>query len=128
MFCIEFFVSGEALYVNEIAPRVHNSGHFSLDATQISQYEAHVRAICDLPLVEPELLRPAVMVNILGSGAGDELLGLDELLRDPGVKVHLYGKTHAARGRKMGHFTQLASTLDEAIARAEVGRRLLRWR
>src|SRR5580658_7309261 len=95
-FCVEFFQCGDELLVNEIAPRVHNSGHYSLDATQISQYELHVRAICGLPLVEPRLFRPAVMVNILGAGAGDTLGGLDVLLRERDLKLHLYGKAHAA--------------------------------
>jgi 5-(carboxyamino)imidazole ribonucleotide synthase len=126
-YCIEFFVRGAELFVNEIAPRVHNSGHYSLDATQISQYEAHVRAICDLPLVEPKLVQPAVMVNILGAGTGDYLDGIVELLRDPDVKLHLYGKRHAALRRKMGHFTVLAATVEEALAKAEIGRRKLSW-
>jgi len=127
-YCIEFFVRGEELFVNEIAPRVHNSGHYSLDATQISQYEAHVRAICDLPLVEPRLIAPAVMVNILGSGEGDELSGVTGLLRDPDVKLHLYGKRHAALRRKMGHFTVLGPDLAGALKTAEAGRRKLSWR
>ena len=115
------------LFVNEIAPRVHNSGHYSLDAMQVSQYEAHVRAICDLPLVEPKLFEPAVMVNVLGTGSGDRLSGAPELLRDPDVKLHVYGKRHAALRRKMAHFTVLAPTIDEAIVKAERGRRLISW-
>ena len=99
-YCIEFFVAAGEIYVNEIAPRVHNSGHYSLDATQISQYEAHVRAICDLPLVEPKLFEAAVMVNILGTGSGDYLAGAESLLRDPDVKLHVYGKRHAALRRE----------------------------
>ena len=126
-FCVEFFQHGDELLVNEIAPRVHNSGHYSLDATQISQYELHVRAICGLPLVEPRLFRPAVMVNILGAGAGDTLGGLDVLLRERDLKLHLYGKAHAALRRKMGHFTVLGETVDDALAKAERGRRTLRW-
>jgi 5-(carboxyamino)imidazole ribonucleotide synthase len=126
-FCVEFFVAGDRVLVNEIAPRVHNSGHYSLDATQISQYEAHVRAICDLPLVEPELLRPAVMVNILGTGEGDRLDGIPELLSDPEVKLHLYGKTHAAMRRKMGHFTVRAHSVEDALERAERGKARLSW-
>lgn len=126
-YCVEFFVAGNEVLVNEISPRVHNSGHYSLDATQLSQYEAHVRAICDLPLVEPELLRPAVMFNVLGTGEGDVLAGIDDLLRDPGAKLHLYGKAHAALRRKMGHVTILATTLDDALVRAGRGRRLLHW-
>ena len=126
-YCIEFFVRGEDVYVNEIAPRVHNSGHYSLDATQISQYEAHVRAICDLPLVEPHLFEPAVMVNILGTNTGDYLDGVAALLEDPWAKLHVYGKRHAALRRKMAHFTVLAPTVDEALAKAERGQRLLSW-
>jgi 5-(carboxyamino)imidazole ribonucleotide synthase len=126
-YCVEFFLCGSALYVNEIAPRVHNSGHYSLDATQISQYETHVRAICDLPLVPPKLFAPAVMENILGAGTGDRLSGLQELLRDPDLKLHLYGKAHAALRRKMGHFTVLAPTVEEALRRAEASRALLSW-
>jgi len=126
-FCVEFFQRGDELLVNEIAPRVHNSGHYSLDATQISQYEAHVRAICGLPLVEPRQFLPAVMVNILGAGAGDTLGGLDQLLREPLLKLHIYGKSHAALRRKMGHFTVLGDTLAEALEKAERGRRVLHW-
>jgi 5-(carboxyamino)imidazole ribonucleotide synthase len=126
-YCVEFFVDGADIYVNEIAPRVHNSGHYSLDAMQISQYEAHVRAICDLPLVEPKLFEPAVMVNVLGSGTGDRLVGVNALLEDPDLKLHLYGKRHAALRRKMGHFTVLAHTLDAALEKAEAGRGKLGW-
>jgi 5-(carboxyamino)imidazole ribonucleotide synthase len=126
-YCVEFFVFDGNVYVNEIAPRVHNSGHYSLDATQISQYEAHVRAICDLPLVPPKMFAPSVMVNILGAGAGDRLAGVEDLLRDPDTKLHLYGKRHAALRRKMGHFTVLAPSIEEALAKAERGRRLLSW-
>ena len=126
-YCIEFFVKDGDIFVNEIAPRVHNSGHYSIDATQISQYEAHVRAICDLPLVKPKLFEPAVMVNVLGTGTGDYLDGVSALLRDPDVKLHVYGKRHAALRRKMAHFTVLAPTVDEALAKAEAGRRLLSW-
>lgn len=127
-FAIEFFLCGERLVVNEIAPRVHNTGHYSLDATTISQYEAHVRAICDLPLVAPRMLVPAVvMVNILGGGCGDELGGINELLRDPDVTLHMYGKVHAATRRKMGHFTVLGNAADDALAKADRGRALLHW-
>ena len=126
-YCIEYFVAGDELFVNEIAPRVHNSGHFSIDATQLSQYEAHVRAICDLPLVEPKLFAPAVMINILGAGTGDRLDGVVPLLRDPDIALHVYGKRHASLRRKMAHFTVLGSSVDDALARAEAGRRALSW-
>jgi 5-(carboxyamino)imidazole ribonucleotide synthase len=126
-YCVEFFVAGNEVYVNEIAPRVHNSGHYSLDAAQISQYEAHVRAICGLPLVPPKMFAPAVMENILGTGSGDHLTGIPELLRDPDTKLHLYGKRHAALRRKMGHFTVLGTTIETALVKAERGRKLLAW-
>jgi 5-(carboxyamino)imidazole ribonucleotide synthase len=127
-FAIEYFLAGDQLLVNEIAPRVHNTGHYSLDATTISQYEAHVRAICDLPLVPPRMLVPAVvMVNILGAGNGDDLGGVNDLLCDPDVSLHMYGKAHAALRRKMGHFTVLGSDADDALQKAETGRRKLHW-
>jgi 5-(carboxyamino)imidazole ribonucleotide synthase len=126
-FCVEFFQRGDDLLVNEIAPRVHNSGHYSLDATQISQYEAHVRAICGLPLVEPRQFMPAVMVNILGEGTGDTLGGLDALLQEQMLKLHVYGKANASLRRKMGHFTVLADTVDGALEKAERGRKNLHW-
>ena len=126
-FCVEFFQAGNDLLVNEIAPRVHNSGHYSIDATQISQYELHVRAICGLPLVEPKLFAPAVMVNILGTGEGDRLDGVKEILRDPNLKLHMYGKTNAALRRKMAHFTVLGDSVDDAIVRAERARAALHW-
>ncbi len=126
-FCVEFFQAGDELLVNEIAPRVHNSGHYSLDATQISQYEMHVRAICGLPLVEPRQFMPAVMVNILGAGSGDTLGGVDALLRERDLKLHLYGKAHAALRRKMGHFTVLGASVEDALKKADRGRSLLHW-
>jgi 5-(carboxyamino)imidazole ribonucleotide synthase len=126
-FCVEFFQVGDELLVNEIAPRVHNSGHYSLDATQISQYELHVRAICGLPLVEPSLFAPAVMVNILGTGEGNRLEGVREILRDPDLKLHIYGKTNASLRRKMAHFTVLGESIDDAIARAERAKAALHW-
>ncbi|HMD03249.1 MAG TPA: 5-(carboxyamino)imidazole ribonucleotide synthase [Candidatus Baltobacteraceae bacterium] len=126
-YCVEFFVFDGGIYGNEIAPRVHNTGHYSLDATQISQYEMHVRAICDLPLVEVKLWEPAVMANILGTGSGDHLVGVEQLLCDPDIKLHLYGKRHAGVRRKMGHFTALAPTVEEALAKVEKGRALLSW-
>jgi 5-(carboxyamino)imidazole ribonucleotide synthase len=126
-FYVEFFQAGDALLVNEIAPRVHNSGHYSLDATQISQYELHVRAICGLPLVEPTLFAPAVMVNILGTGEGNVLEGVRDILRDPDLKLHMYGKANASLRRKMAHFTVLGESIDDAIARAERARAALHW-
>jgi 5-(carboxyamino)imidazole ribonucleotide synthase len=129
-FCVEFFVthSGDVL-VNEIAPRPHNSGHYTMDATPCSQHEQHVRAICKLPLSPPQLLRNAIMVNILGDGRGNHLAGLEQLLADPSIVLHLYGKKHAVNRRKMGHFTMLLDEpiSDAAIERAKAARALLQW-
>jgi 5-(carboxyamino)imidazole ribonucleotide synthase len=128
--CVELFLlaNGELL-VNEIAPRPHNSGHYTIDVTQCSQYEQHVRAICDLPLAEPKLESNAIMMNILGAGKGDHLTGEDELLTDPSIVLHMYGKRHAVNRRKMGHFTMLVDgAVDEpAIARAKAAHAKLGW-
>ena len=128
-FCVEFFVAGDNVLVNEIAPRPHNSGHYTIDVTQCSQYAQHVRAICSLPLAQPRLLSNAIMMNILGTGTGDHLAGIDELLRDPSIVLHMYGKKHAVDRRKMGHFTMLVDGApnDEAIERARRAHALLRW-
>ncbi len=128
-FCVEFFVGEGKLLVNEIAPRPHNSGHYTIDATRCSQYEQHVRAICGLPLSRPELMRNAIMVNILGTGTGNTLEGVDQLLKDPSIVLHVYGKRHAPNRRKMGHFTMLIEgpVTDRDIERAREARALLRW-
>jgi 5-(carboxyamino)imidazole ribonucleotide synthase len=128
-FCVEFFVAEGDLLVNEIAPRPHNSGHYTIDATRCSQYEQHVRAICGLPLSPPELIRNAIMVNILGAGTGNQLQGVEQLLKDPSIVLHVYGKRHAPNRRKMGHFTMLIDgpVTDRDIARARAARALLHW-
>jgi 5-(carboxyamino)imidazole ribonucleotide synthase len=129
-YCVEFFLStGGELLVNEIAPRPHNSGHYTIDVTPCSQYEQHVRAICDLPPSPPRLLANAVMMNVLGDGNGDHLAGIPDLLRDPSIVLHLYGKRHAVARRKMGHFTRLVDgpVDDAAIARAQAAHAKLHW-
>ncbi len=129
-FCVEFFVLDDGrVLLNEIAPRPHNSGHYTIDATQCSQYEQHVRAICGLPLSPPQLLRSAVMVNILGEGTGNYLTGESELLSDPTIVLHMYGKRHAVNRRKMGHFTMLVDgpPSQADIERAQRARELLHW-
>lgn len=101
---VELFVCGEELLVNEIAPRVHNSGHFSFGGCTTSQFEQHLRAICGLPLAEPVLVQPTVMVNVLGEAFGE---GRDPVLqvetRWPSARMFHYGKAAARPGRKMGH-------------------------
>ncbi|GAB3043194.1 5-(carboxyamino)imidazole ribonucleotide synthase [Virgibacillus ainsalahensis] len=106
-FAIEMFVKGEEIYLNEMAPRPHNSGHYTIEACNISQFAQHIRAICGLPLTEIRLLNPATMVNILG----EDLAGVQKAMgyADDGF-VHLYGKDEAKAKRKMGHITFIAET------------------
>ena len=113
--CVEFFLThDDKLIVNELAPRPHNSGHFSFDASLTSQFEQQLRAICGLPLGSTELLRPAAMANLLG----DVWVGGEPdwaaACRLPNVKLHLYGKAEPRPGRKMGHLTALGNTASEA--------------
>lgn len=124
---VEFFVTAAgALLVNEIAPRPHNSGHLTIDAAVSSQFEQQVRALCGLPLGGADLVCPAAMVNLLGdlwsSGEPDWAVALG---RDPGVKLHLYGKRTPMPGRKMGHLTVLDPDPDAALRRALAARRAL---
>ena len=114
---VEFFVCGDGrLLVNEFAPRPHNSGHWTLDAAATSQFEQQVRALCGLPLGDTRLLSPAAMVNLLGDLWRDgEAPAWDRMLRHPEVKLHLYGKRQARRGRKMGHYTCLGETPEAAL-------------
>jgi 5-(carboxyamino)imidazole ribonucleotide synthase len=113
---VELFVTkdGEVL-VNELAPRTHNSGHWTLDACMTSQFEQQVRAICGLPLGAVTLLSPVVMVNILGDAWANGEPRWDTLLAQPNVRLHLYGKAEARPGRKMGHFTVTARDADMAL-------------
>ena len=119
VFGIELFLtrSGDIL-VNEIAPRPHNSGHFSIEACVSSQFDQYIRLLLGLPLGSPELLRPAMMVNLFGEPGGfgeAEYVGLEEALAVPGVALHLYGKREVRPFRKMGHLTALGATPEEAI-------------
>ena len=129
-YCVEFFVTHEgAVLLNEIAPRPHNSGHYTIDVTPCSQYEQHVRAICELPLSRPRMLSNVIMMNVLGTGTGDRLAGIPELLRDPNIVLHLYGKRHAVARRKMGHFSMLVDgpVDDAAVERARAAHAQLSW-
>ena len=123
--CVEMFVATNGtLLVNEIAPRPHNSGHYTIDACVTSQFEQQVRVLAGLPLGEVRQHEPAVMVNLLGdiwyAGAKTEAHEPDwtRVLRHPAAKLHLYGKAEPRRGRKMGHVTCLAPTIAEALATA----------
>lgn len=104
-----FLLADETILVNELAPRPHNSGHYTLDACTCSQFEQHIRAICGLPLGSTDLKFYAAMLNILGTGAGNRLTGLEQALQDNAICFHLYGKKEAVARRKMGHLTALSS-------------------
>jgi 5-(carboxyamino)imidazole ribonucleotide synthase len=112
---VEFFISQEGdVIANEIAPRPHNSGHFTLDACETSQFEQQVRMLCGLPSGNCELKSPVVMINILGDIWGSSVPHWDTLLSRPNNKLHLYGKKEARPGRKMGHFNVLATNIEQA--------------
>lgn len=114
--CVEFFLARDGkLLINELAPRPHNSGHFSFDACITSQFEQQLRAICGLPLGSTELLRPAAMANLLGDVWTPGEPNWARLCAWPNVKLHLYGKAEARPGRKMGHLTALAHDPETAI-------------
>jgi 5-(carboxyamino)imidazole ribonucleotide synthase len=121
--CVEFFVLADSsLVVNEIAPRPHNSGHYSQDACDVSQFELQVRTMADLPLIQPRLHSPAIMLNLLGdlwfknANASQLEPAWQKLLALPGTHLHLYGKREARVGRKMGHLNITAATPDAARA------------
>ena len=124
--CVEFFLSRDGqLLVNEIAPRPHNSGHLTFGPCAASQFEQQVRAVCGLPLGSTEFFRPAAMANLLGdiwqNGEPDWVAALT----DPRVKLHLYGKAEPKPGRKMGHITATAETVEQAVELVESARERL---
>ena len=122
---VEFFILADGRVVfNEMAPRPHNSGHYTLDACATDQFQQQIRALSGLPLGDPRLLSPVVMVNILGDIWQPEP-AWDRLLAHPGVQLHLYGKTEARPGRKMGHYNCLAPTVEAALELAVHTRREL---
>jgi 5-(carboxyamino)imidazole ribonucleotide synthase len=116
--CVEFFILGDgSLVVNEIAPRPHNSGHYSIDACDVSQFELQVRALAGLPLLAPRQHSPAIMLNLLGDlwfmqGNAERTPPWDQVLALPGVALHLYGKLSPRIGRKMGHLTITRPTVE----------------
>lgn len=114
---VEFFITEDnQLIFNEMAPRPHNSGHYTLDATVTSQFEQQVRTLCDLPAGDTRLLSPVVMVNMLGDLWP---VGWENILNQSNIKLHLYGKEEARPGRKMGHYNVLAETTEQAFEIAE---------
>lgn len=119
---VEFFVSHGLLVVNELAPRPHNSGHYTIEACASSQFEQQVRALCGLPLGDPRLLSAAAMLNVLGESFQAGEPRWDMLLATEGTRLHLYGKAEARRGRKMGHVTVLAADAGAAAEGVEACR------
>ena len=129
--CVELFIArGDGLLVNEIAPRPHNSGHYSIDACVTSQFEQQARVLAALPMGDTRQHTPAVMLYLLGdiwfADADAREPDWTRVLAHPQAKLHLYGKREPRRGRKMGHVTCLGATLDEALATAQAIRRELR--
>lgn len=121
--CVEFFLARNGdLLVNEIAPRPHNSGHYTFDACVTSQFEQQLRAVCGLPLGSTEQMRPAAMANLLGDLWRDGEPHWQRAAAFPDVKLHLYGKLEARPGRKMGHLTALARSLEAAKEQALAAR------
>jgi 5-(carboxyamino)imidazole ribonucleotide synthase len=113
---VEMFLTSDGIYVNELAPRPHNSGHYSIEACETSQFEQHIRAVCNWPLASTELLKPAVMVNILGEHQ-DAVIEKIPSVKD--WKIHLYGKKDAKFKRKMGHVTLLRHSVEDALLEIE---------
>ncbi|MDZ7638912.1 MAG: 5-(carboxyamino)imidazole ribonucleotide synthase [Bryobacterales bacterium] len=124
--CVEFFLGKDGkLMVNEVAPRPHNSGHFTFDASMTSQFEQQLRAVCGLPLGSTEQLKPAAMANLLGDAWEGGEPNWQAAAHFPDVKIHLYGKLAARPGRKMGHLTALAANPDLAARRVWQAREAL---
>lgn len=124
--CVEFFYTRQGkLLINELAPRPHNSGHFTFDANVTSQFEQQLRAVCGLPLGSTAQLRPAAMANLLGDVWADGEPNWAAALADPDIKLHLYGKPDPRKGRKMGHITAMAATAHEAGDKAIAARERL---
>ena len=126
LLAVEMFLTSDGeLYVNELAPRPHNSGHYTMEACNVSQFELHLRAICDLPMPEPRLMTSVVMVNLLGEHIEPLMSWLSEdgerelLQQGITAKVHLYGKKEAKHKRKMGHLILLTDDIDRALAWVE---------
>jgi 5-(carboxyamino)imidazole ribonucleotide synthase len=127
---VELFLLADAsLVVNELAPRVHNSGHWTIEGAPTSQFEQHIRAICGLPLGDPAANGSAAMINLLGTGERrpTQLAGVAEALGDPAVHLHLYDKRQVFERRKMGHLTVLGRTPEDALERAVRARDRLSW-
>ncbi len=125
--CVEFFVlQDDSLVVNEMAPRPHNSGHYSMNACDLSQFDLQVRTLAGLPLVQPRQHSPAIMLNLLGDlWVKGQTPPWAQLLALPGTHLHLYGKLHAKSGRKMGHLNITGATVAEVRATALAAAQIL---
>lgn len=124
--CVEFFVAKNGkLLINELAPRPHNSGHLTVDANLTSQFEQQLRSVCLLPLGAVTQHTPAAMANLLGDLWNSRQPDWERTLHIPNVKLHLYGKAEPRRGRKMGHLTALAPTVEQALANVRRAREVL---
>ncbi|MCX7788035.1 MAG: 5-(carboxyamino)imidazole ribonucleotide synthase [Spirochaetes bacterium] len=132
VFGVELFLTAEGkVLLNEVAPRPHNSGHYTIEACLTSQFEQHIRAITGLPLGATDLIQPAVMLNLLGEPGETGVPfveGFEESLSIPGVSIHLYGKREVRPFRKMGHVTILGATTEEVLRKAETIRGILKVR
>lgn len=125
---VELFMTADGtLLVNELAPRPHNSGHYTIEACVCSQFEQHVRAVCGMPLGSTTMRAAAAMANVLGTGEERRLHGLEALLALPDVHFHWYGKDGAKSGRKMGHITAIAPEAEQALRSVTQARAQLRW-
>ena len=124
-----FLMPDGSLVVNELAPRVHNSGHWTIDGAETSQFEQHIRAICGLGLGATAALAPSAMVNLLGTGPtrAARLLGADAALADPAVHLHVYDKRTVFERRKMGHLTALGPDIETALDHARAALARLHW-
>lgn len=123
--CVELFLTGDGLLVNEIAPRPHNSGHWTIEGAACSQFEQQLRAVCGLPLGSTHRPEPAAMANLLGDLWEEGEPDWPAALAVPGATLHLYGKKQPRPGRKMGHVTARAATADQAAQRALEARKAL---
>jgi 5-(carboxyamino)imidazole ribonucleotide synthase len=130
IFGIEMFVTDDDVVINEIAPRPHNSGHYSIEACSVSQFEQHIRAILNLPLTEPRLLSPAaVMLNLLGPDNFEgpyAIRGLRKALSTPGLNLHIYGKKISKPRRKLGHFTITGISIKDVMTKADNAKRAMK--
>ena len=128
-FCIEMFVVDDEIYVNEVAPRPHNSGHYTIEGTRCNQFENHIRAITGLAPGNVDFISPVVMKNLLGEEKGGvaTVLGVEEAYaQDANLKVHIYGKEESKVARKMGHLTVVGEEVESALERAERAKEVVR--